>query len=222
MIPSMIGNYYELINQLPSNGTLILHGITWEEYEELLERFNQTPHLRFTYDQGTLSIMPISQEHDLYKDFIHDLVRQLSVELRLPLRSFGSGTIRKESIDRGTEPDCSFYIQSLPLIGQKKKPDFQTDPPPDLVVEVDISHSSLAKLPLYAKFGIPEIWVYDEQKLSIYCLEDHNYVPAFNSRALPMLNQDILTHYLSLVDLGNETEVLIRFIEWIRSQKHST
>ncbi|MBO0719619.1 MAG: Uma2 family endonuclease, partial [Blastocatellia bacterium] len=45
--------------------------------------------------------------------------------------------------------------------------DFRVDPPPDIVVEIDIHHSSVAKLPIYAALGVPEIWRYDGYTLKI-------------------------------------------------------
>lgn len=43
----------------------------------------------------------------------------------------------------------------------KAKLDLTIDPPPDLVVEIDITASSLDKPSIFARFGIHEVWRYD-------------------------------------------------------------
>ena len=68
----------------------------------------------------------------------------------------------REDLDRGCEPDESFYITNvdrrptgrgmLDLAGE--------DVPPDLVVEVDVSNPSVPKRPIYAALGVPEVWTW--------------------------------------------------------------
>lgn len=35
------------------------------------------------------------------------------------------------------------------------------DPPPDLALEIDLTSKSLDRLPIYARFGGPEVWRYE-------------------------------------------------------------
>jgi hypothetical protein len=39
-------------------------------------------------------------------------------------------------------------VQTAAAIGHRNQLDFATDPPPDIAVEVDVHHDSLAKLPI--------------------------------------------------------------------------
>ena len=41
------------------------------------------------------------------------------------------------------------------------------DPPPDLILEVDVTSDSLEQLALYAAMGIPEVWIYDGKRLAV-------------------------------------------------------
>ena len=50
------------------------------------------------------------------------------------------------------------------------------DPPPDIVVEVVVTHPSVSKFPLCAELGIPEIWTYDGSRLAMYQLRGPEYV----------------------------------------------
>ena len=47
-------NYYEAIEHLPAGGTLLLTGVPWDEYEELLEAVGEAKGLRISYDSGRL------------------------------------------------------------------------------------------------------------------------------------------------------------------------
>lgn len=147
---------------------IVLSAVEWETYEQLLagRRDGRSP--RFTYDAGWLEIVsPIPAEHGEYTSNLEFLVRVLSGELGLQLRGFGPMTLRRRDIKGGLEPMACFYLGELERIRGKKRPNLQTDPPPDLAIEVDITHPSLDKLPIYARFGMPEVWRYDGTTIEI-------------------------------------------------------
>lgn len=86
----------------------------------------------------------------------------LATELDLPLKTMGSTTLGVEALIKGAEPDNAYYIQNQPVV-KGRDVDLSQDPPPDLVVEVDITHTDIKKLELYAALGVPEFWRYDGQ-----------------------------------------------------------
>ena len=47
---------FETMETLPANSTLLLHEVSWAEYEDLLALLPDTPRFRLSYDQGTLEI----------------------------------------------------------------------------------------------------------------------------------------------------------------------
>jgi Uma2 family endonuclease len=212
-------NYREVIEQLPADSSLILQNISWEEYEEVLEIVGEASGLRITYDEGTLQIMTLSTEHESLSDLIQDLVRLLSIRLRIKILSFGSSTIKKQRADKGVEPDGCFYVQNATLIGNKTRLDFSSDPPPDIVVEIDVHHESLSKFDIYAELGVPEIWRYDGKMLTIYHLEGGQYGTTAQSTALPMLSSDTLTQFLKRGQQEDQYETLLAFEEWLQALK---
>jgi Uma2 family endonuclease len=147
----------------PPEERTILHDVSWETYESLLADHLDRSAPRFTYDQGVLEIMSPSSEHEEISDLIKQMVYTLAGEMNLDIRGFGSTTFRREDIKRGFEPDACFYIQSVDRIKGVTKLDLATQPPPDLVVEIDITHPSLDKFPIYAQVGVPEVWRYHGQ-----------------------------------------------------------
>lgn len=207
----------DLIEQLPVDSTLILRNVPWDDYEALLEAVGEAGGLRLFYDKGTLQIMMLSSEHEHYSDLIKRLVDRLSAKLRTEILFFGASTMKRRDQGRGTEPDACFYVQTARAIGRKIHLDFATDPPPDVVVEIDISHDSLSKFPLYAALGVPEIWRYDGNALTMYRLEQKQYVPVPSSAALPLLEARSLTGFLGLSSQKNQHETLLAFEEWLDS-----
>jgi len=205
----------EVIERLPADSTLTLRNVSWTEYEALLENVGDASGLRISYDGGTLHVMTLSSEHENYNRLIEALVRLLSTKLRIRVLSFGSSTIRKRVEDKGSEPDGCFYVQSAAAIGKKLRIDFGKDPPPDIVVEVDIHHESLFKFPVFAALGIPEVWRFDGKALLMYNLTKGEYVPAESSRALPMLTSSTLTEFLALGQHKDQYDIVLAFEAWL-------
>lgn len=207
----------ELLAQLPVDSTLILRNVSWDGYEALLEAVGEAAGLRIAYDQGTLQIMTLSPEHESYSRLIERLVDRLSARLHIKILFFGSSTMKRKDRSRGAEPDACFYVKTAAVIGRKIQLDFATDPPPDIVVEIDITHDSVSKFPLYAALGVPELWRYDGAALTMYHLQDREYLPVSSSVALRVLDAATLTHFLNLSSDKDQHEILLAFEEWLDS-----
>lgn len=213
-------SYYEIATQLPPDSVVTLRGVSWEEYEELIEHLVEAAGLRVSFDQGTLTIMTLSPEHEKYVRFFESLITVIRLRLRLTILSFGSATMRKKKKKKGNEPDACFYVQTASVIGNRMHIDFAVDPPPDIVVEVDIHHDSLDKFSIYAALGAPEIWRYDGKRLTIYHLQQDQYVSVEQSIALPVLSGSVLTDFLNRLSQEGESPALVAFDQWLESQEH--
>jgi len=217
MSTATINPHQELIEKLPPASTLILRDISWEEYEEILDALGEAKGLRVSYDQGTLQIMTLSTRHEKYARLIDNLVSLFSITRRIKVLCYGSATMKKQHKLKGAEPDSCFYVQNAELVGRKSDIDFSIDPPPDLVVEVDLGHDSLSKFPVYAALGVNEIWRYDGQELTIHHLQEDRYVEVERSLALPMLSGGALTDFLARLPKDGESKTLVAFDEWLQS-----
>jgi Uma2 family endonuclease len=217
MITETLG-YFEIASNLPPAAVVTFHDVSWEEYEQLIEELGEARGLRVSYNDGTLEIMTVSSEHESYASFINLLLGHLSFRLRKNIRFFGSATMRTRKKKKGSEPDACFYVQSASLIGNRVQIDFAVDPPPDVVVEVDIHHDSRNKFSIYAALGVPEIWRYDGQELTIHQLQEDQYVNAERSIALPMLSAGALTEFLARLPKDGESQTLVAFDDWLQLQ----
>ncbi|MBI4468267.1 MAG: Uma2 family endonuclease [Acidobacteria bacterium] len=195
-----------------------MRGISWQEYEELLTEVGEARGLRVSFDRGRLHIITLSAEHENIVAFIQDLVRLVSLRLRVKVLCFGSATMKRQRTGQGVEPDVSFYVQHAEAIGSRRQLDFNTDPPPDLVVEVDLYHESFSKFPIYVELRVPELWRYSGQELTIYHLQQDQYVEAQASLALPTLTSQTLTNFLLRSQNENQYAALLAFEDWLQAQ----
>jgi len=189
---------------------IILYNIGWDTYERLLRDHATTSAPRFAYDRGTLEIMSPLPEHERFNRAIQLLVPIVVEEMGGEVYSLGSTTFNREDLLRGFEPDSCFYLQNAARVRGKARIDLHVDPAPDLVVEIDITHPSLDKLPIYARLGVPEVWRYDGARLEILTLENDGYTTRSSSRALPAVTAAALTTLL-LRSMG------VGDIAWMRS-----
>jgi Uma2 family endonuclease len=167
---------------------VVLHNISWEQFERLLEDFGDQRAVRIAYDSGTLELMTPLPEHEYFKEVIGDAIKDIADELNLDYESYGSTTWRKRIQMAGIEPDNCFYIQHEAAVRGRTNLDLrQGDPPPDLALEIDITHKSLDRFPIYARLEVPELWCYDEGTLKIYHLSAGAYAEAERSLALPQV-----------------------------------
>ncbi|NEP00975.1 MAG: Uma2 family endonuclease [Symploca sp. SIO2E9] len=194
-----------------------LSGISWQTYETLLQELNDSRRLRLTYNQGNLEIVTPSPEHERYKEVMGRFVETLAEELEVRIDPLGSTTFKLSKLS-GVEPDKCFYITNLNAVKGKKRINLQQDPPPDLVVEIDITSSSENRLPIYADMGVPEIWRYDGNSFTINVLQNQQYVTVEQSLAFPKLPLPEISGFLQQVNQQDYLELVREFRNWVRHQ----
>ncbi|MCS6781683.1 MAG: Uma2 family endonuclease [Gloeomargarita sp. SKYBB_i_bin120] len=173
-----------------------LRGLTWQSYQQILRALPESRAARLTYDQGTLEITMPLEEHEFALRLIERFIVILVVEMGLKLKTIGSTTIEREDLNRSAEPDSAYYIQHQPEVAGRSV-DFRRDPPPDLVVEVDITHTDIDKNCLYAAMGVPEFWRYNGQEWRIFVLVNGVYQESDSSPTFPWVQKEHLYQFLA-------------------------
>jgi len=202
----------------PVEHKVILKGVSWETYERLLAEHNDVNGTRFSYDEGLLEIMVLSARHEQPNRILADLVAVLAEEFGLDVCPLGSTTFKRFELLKGFEPDSAFYIARAATYWDKEL-DPAVDPPPDLVIEVDVTSLSLDRFPIFAAFGVPEVWRYDGSRLAIFRLEAGRYVEAKSSAVLPPLTAAVATKFLADSRRMKSTEWLRRVRHWARARR---
>ena len=204
-------DYLEAIEHLPEGAILVIHQVGWDDYERLLEDVSERPGLRVSYDCGRLEIMSPLREHEEYARFIERLVQILSEELDLTVQSYGSATWKRQKLAKGAEPDCCYYVRNAGRVIGKREFDLDSNPPPDVVVEIDITNESLSKFPVYAALSVPEIWRYDGNKVQIYEWSISGYREISESRFFSRLTPKVLADALMQSKSEGQTAALRSF-----------
>lgn len=167
--------------------------VGWPAYRALLRIRGDRPSPRLFYLDGDLLLVSPAYTHEYAKKALGTLVSEIAVELGIDFQPGGSTTYRRRKKNSGAEPGDSFYFAHGPRIQGKKKISLRSDPPPDLVIEVVHTHHADTALEIYRRFGIPEVWIWEDNALRILALSaDGQYqeVPASLSLA-PLTASDV-------------------------------
>ena len=195
-----------------------LSGIRWKTYRRLSRALSRNPGVRLTYDRGNLEIMTLGFSHENQKGTLNRLIGALSEEDGIPIASGGSTTLRVRKLRRGLEPDECYWIQNEAAIRGKDKIDLRRDPPPDLVIEVDVSSSSTSRVEIYRTLGVPEVWTCDDQTLTILNLDANGqYAPVARSRWFPRVSADDVLRFLNLRRTIDQTTLVLQFRAWLKT-----
>lgn len=147
-----------------------------------------------------------SLRHEKLKHIIATFVELLAGERNIDIEGAGSTTFRRQDLARGFEPDACFYITHATLMRQRDDIDLTVDPPPDLVIEIDITSLSLNKMPIFAALGVPEVWRYDGQQMHMFLLQAGAYTPVEASVAFPGVTCEVLGQFIATSKTLKRTE----------------
>lgn len=202
----------------PAEQRTLLRNISWQTFKAMLVDMGSERATRLAYDKGLVEIMTPLMPHENSNRLIEVFVGVLCEELGLEIKRAGSLTLTRDDLERGAEPDSSYYIQNEPLVRDKAEIDLDNDPPPDLVLEVEYSRSRIDKLSLYAAMGIPEVWRYNGSVLRIYRLESGQYVQCNNSPTFTPIAVTEIPKFLQQSRKVGEITCTRNFRNWIRQQ----
>ncbi len=175
----------------PGEQRIVIDGISWEQYEAIEAAFEEVPGVRLIYLEGALEIMTTSFNHELWKTCIARLLEAYADVAGVSLNGAGEATLLNRETEVKLEPDECYFVGP------------RTGDIPDLAIEIALTSGGLPKLEVYRRLGVPEVWIFRDERLSAHVLEAGRYVPVERSRLLPRLDLDQL---LSFVDFDRQTE----------------
>ena len=162
--------------------------------------------------------MVLSAHHEEPNRGLALLVEVLAEEFGIDVRCLGSTAFQRADLLKGFEPDSCFYLAHASA-APGKEIDPAAGPPPDLIIEVDVTSTSLDRFPIFAAFRVPEVWRYDGSRVIFYRLEGRRYIETRSSSVLPPLTSEVATRFLEESTRTRRTEWLRRVREWARSSR---
>jgi len=170
--------------------------LDWASFKQISSALASHRIAHLTYDQGKLEITMPLEEHETASEWIALFIRHWVTIMGMKLKTIGSTTLERADQNRSAEPDKGFYIQNHSKVSGKRV-DLATDPPPDLVVEIDITHTDIDKNRLYAGLGIPEFWRYNGERIQFFQLQGEGYQEVEISPTFPLMQKEDLYVFLS-------------------------
>jgi hypothetical protein len=175
------------------------------------------------FDGRDLEIMTKGRMHEIFKERLTQLVREICIELSVPYSSLGETTWKRPEIERGLEADQGFYFSKEKLAHDsaslaQKSNNVADYPNPDMVIEVDLSPSQVDRPGIYAVLKITEIWRFDGTVLIVERLTPEGaYLAVERSGFLPVDSQDI-QRWLLDEDVTDELVWSKKLRAWIRGE----
>ncbi|RZM79308.1 Uma2 family endonuclease [Leptolyngbya iicbica] len=193
-----------------STGTVMRSPATWHEYQTLCEQRGDSAIPRIKYRSGEVLLMSPLPRHGRDAHLVAAIITALLDETGREYDAFTPVTMQLPQ-ESGIEPDYCFYIDHWPAISGKERIDWRNDPPPDLVLEIDIT--SYSDVRDYLPYRVPEVWLLRNQQLSIYQLQGDDYEVAAQSQYFPTVNLTDVTAQCLDIAYQRNTSAAIRHLK---------
>jgi Uma2 family endonuclease len=190
---------------------VVFEGVDWADYEAMLRIVGDRP-IRVTYDRGRMEVMSPIWRHGNVSYLLGRLIDVLTEERDVPVEAGDPVTFKRQDLEKGVEPDKCYYLgDRAALVRGKARLEMGVDPPPDLVVEADVSHSSLDRLNIHAALGVREVWRFDGNAIQFLHLQaDGSYHPHDSSLNFQDLDLAVVARFLERALDSDKTA-------WVRS-----
>jgi Uma2 family endonuclease len=153
-----------------------LRGLSFQEYEAVLEMRGDASVPRMTYLEGVLELMSPSRYHEKDKKRFARLLETWALETGVRLEGIGSWTLKNSREERGAEPDECYMIDRVPE---------SDDDRPDIAIEVVWTSGGIDRLEVYRKLRVREVWFYERETLRFFTLQGTRYEEIPKSELLP-------------------------------------
>jgi Uma2 family endonuclease len=153
-------------------GAVLRFPATWLEYQQLVQQRGDRSIPRMKYRNGEVLLMSPMAAHGRDANLFSDIVKVLLDQENREYDAFTPITMTMPE-ESGIEPDFCFYINNWQAVSGKARIDWQQDPPPDLVIEVDVT--SYSDIDDYLPYKVPEVWLWKKKSLKIYQLQSGSY-----------------------------------------------
>ncbi len=192
--------------QLPPGTVVRLPG-SWQDYQALVKQLGDRQIPRIKYRPGEILLMSPLPVHGKQAHIIAMVAMVLLDYLGRDYEAFTPITMDLPE-ERGIEPDYCFYIDNSGAIIGKDRIAWGVEPPPDLVIEVDVT--SYTDLDDYLPYQVPEVWLFKKNKLRIYDLQNDRYVESSVSRYFPNFNVSEIVEECWQMSRDRHTSAIIR------------
>ena len=188
----------------------VIGAIGWDAYIAISDALDEHSGVRMVYNDGRLILMGKSRRHERLAESLDHLVLAVAAHLEIECEPSGEATFRRREREAGVEGDRTFHFgANAERMRGMENYDFEVDPPPDLAIEVEATHSADDAIAAWGRLGVPEVWRFDAAT-SICTFwnrgDDGKYEQVNRSMFLPMLGPfDVADQINRAKELGSST-----------------
>ncbi|MEB3219583.1 MAG: Uma2 family endonuclease [Nostocales cyanobacterium 94392] len=192
--------------QLPP-GTVVRMPGTWQDYCMLRDSRGDGSIPRIKYRNGEILLMSPLPRHGREANILADILKVLLDSENRNYEAFTPITMDIPE-EGGIEPDYCFYIDNWKAAVGKDRINWQIDPPPDLVIEIDVTSYTAAED--FLPYKVPEVWLFKKSGLSIHSLSGNSYQEQSFSKYFPDVDLSEIISRVLKVASEQGTGVAIR------------
>lgn len=200
--------------------SIVLHGVSWQLYQALRNEESNN-HVRMTFDRGDLELMSPLKKHGKFATLLDRMIYEWTRLHRIKIESGRDMTCDRDDLEKGLEPDLCYWIANQHKVFGKDAIDFAVDPPPDLALEVEMTRTSIPKLPIYEALKVPEVWRWKNGLEVLHLSREGHYATVSDSVELPGFPCMLAADCLSRCSATDETTLLEQFEAAISSSRGS-
>jgi len=157
--------------QLPP-GAVVRLPATWQQYQTLCQQRGDGSIPRMKYRTGEVLLMSPLPKHGRDAHLIANVITALLDHIGQEYDAF-TPVMMEVPQESGIEPEYCFYIDNWEAVSGKERIDWSSEPPPDLVLEIDVT--SYSNIDDYLPYRVPEVWLFRKKQLLIYQLQGAEY-----------------------------------------------
>ena len=190
----------------------------WQGYRDVRRGLGDS-NVRVTYFRGRLQLMAApSRRHEKRKSVLGRFIETLMDEWGIAYEIAGALTVAREDLDLGFEPDESYWIKHVNQVSGSEEFNPYHDPPPDLIIEVEVTRKALGRMPIFATLGVPEVWCYSQEEgVRFHVLQSGSYAEKTVSPTFPLLPRTVLNEHLEKARATSCSEARRAWKEWLLS-----
>jgi Uma2 family endonuclease len=146
----------------PDVERMVIEGVSWDAYVALNDSIGERKNPRMIYCEGRLTLVTKSRKHEWYGERLSQMVVSLADGFNIAWEDAASTTYRRRKKKSGAEGDKTFYFAAhAELMKGPLDVNLELQPPPDLAIEVEVSHSADEAMRVWGRLRVPEVWRFD-------------------------------------------------------------
>lgn len=199
---------------------VVIPNAEWATFTRTVRALRAQRNVRIAYDRGDLEISSLRLQLDDGSWDLSHLVGVLTEELDVPLQGGGTTVLRRKRAERAIQPDACFWLARAHKLADARKQGLRVLPPPDLVIEVDVSRSRLNRFAIYASIGVTEVWRLEGKSLTFFGRTEKVFAEITHSRSFPLIMPaDLLPVLRDFRQAADQNVVTREFRAWLRQRK---